>query len=299
MEAEIRANFARRARGDCNSAGLAEYRAGVETSVADGLARLTACMSGKCTIAESEFLACFDKERFEKQFKACEPSYKGVANVQLLREEFAKSIVKYKRKFCNENYGTFGDDEICRFTFGFGATQSSIQKTQQYQIGDAFICNQSRFGVIFDTNKIGVMMAKKDLDVAILRGVGTLLNMGAAGIGLFKDAKCSAAGNGGKVDGWGKLSIGLSTVGIVADGFGPGLEIFMNAKMLEAMEEALDMQRGFCFVIKGDERVPIMPEEYRRAEDEKEEFFVIKWTGDWVDQAINLENEEQLEKYKR
>ena len=249
----IVATFKRNAKSDCSNFVIAEMKE-TKTALSNILVDLKACMKPKCKSRSMEFLGCFDEDNLEKKLKNCEKVFANANDKNMLKEMFKDSLKDYKKKYCDEIYGTMKDDGECYLTIGFGPSFKDIKSKKEFKIGDNVFCSEEEFNAKLGESKHQKLRYAKEIAL-------TGIDMVKGAANMVMDIK---AGNTNAID---LTSQGLNTL-VGSQHLGGAIE---GVIMLKDGDFSYS---GYCYVMKGT-----TVKELFGASDEY--YYKLRWGEDW------------------
>ncbi len=261
----IVATFKRNAKSDCSNFTIADMKES-QTALSNIVAELKACMKPKCKSRSMEFLGCFDEDNLEKKLKNCEKVFANVDDKESLKGMFKDSLKEYKKKFCNDIYGTLKDDGECYLTIGFGPSFKDIKKKKEFKIGDNVFCSEEEFDIKLGESKHQKLRYAKEIALT-----GIDIAKGIANMAM--DIKSGSA-NALEI-----TSQGLNTL-VGSQHLGGAIE---GAMMMKYGDFSYS---GYCYVIKGT-----TVKELFGASDEY--YYKLRWGEDWNSVMSSKEETEE------
>ena len=268
LENDIVATFKRNAKFDCSNFAVADIK-NTQVSLSNIIADLKVCMQPKCKSKGNEFVGCFDEDNFEKKFKTCEKVYSKAKDVDTLKSMFKKDMALYKKKYCDEIYGTIKADGECYLQIGFGPSRKVIQKVKEFKVGDTIICSESSFGVALKESKAQKIRATKEI---VLAGFGLVENVtGFAGqlMGSMQEDKTT-----------GKLKYAGDGVDLANDIIAGTSAVTNNSHLVGAIGSVIALKEGdfkyngYCYVLNGN-----AAKELFGATDDF--YYKLRWDESW------------------
>ena len=262
LENEIIGNYKRTAKQHCSSYAINNIKGNYITTE---VAELTECMKKKCNSKQGAFINCFDKEKYEQKLKTCGNTYKDSNNKDLVLEIFDNSMMQYKTKYCNENFGTLKNGE-CYITIGIGPSLKVIRAQKELKIGDVFICSEEFFNTNMGHSKILALQQKRDIALYALDLTKTVNNV------AHTIAFTAVTGGSGAV-------AATEVVSELVSGT-TGSEHFQDAVVAMSMKkekkQELSKYNGACYIMKNGTNKLI-------AEMSNEFYYTLKWTSSWLE----------------
>ncbi len=261
LENDIISTFKRNAKSDCSNIAINDVK-NSSVSLSNVLAELKICMRPKCKSKFNEFVGCFDEDNFEKKFKACEKVYSKAQDIDLLKSMFKDDFAVYKKKYCDEIYGTIKSDGECYLTIGFGPSFKTIQKTQEFKVGDTVRCSENSFGVALEESKAQKLVHIKEI---VLTGLNFLKNATAFAGTIAGATEQNSEGKLESSMGAGEILTGsLGTLGTLTGAIGGVI----------ALKEGDFKYSGYCYVIKGT----TVKELFGASDDF---YYKLRWDENW------------------
>jgi|GEM_PF-5263053 len=270
-EADVLADFGRRAANDCTGFVFAENAASAPKTQSEALASLTVCMKKACkSRGGGDFEICFDDDALAAKFKECKDSYANYNDPEALKLAFRRQIGTYKAYFCSESWGVMRDGE-CFVRIGIGTTPQNVKGVREFRVGENIICSQEAFGARVENAgyEIMRMTAKKDIITGSMRLVGSAASAAGSIVGT------SSAGTGEKTA-LDKISTTLAVTNAVTGLAGDSLGIYINSTILGAPRPEF---KGICFAVKTDGQAkPIFHED-------PDVFYQLRYSLDWEERG--------------
>ncbi|MCR5506595.1 MAG: hypothetical protein K6F04_01965 [bacterium] len=303
--------YKRNAKSDCSSFVISDLK-NTKTALSNILAELTVCMQPKCRSKSREFLGCFDEDNFEKKLKTCEKVYSEASDVELLKSMFKDNMLVYKKKYCDEIYGTMKSDNECYLTIGIGPSFKTIKKTKEFKVGDSVICSENEFGTSLGESKFQKTRYVKDI---VLTGVDILArgtSIAATVVGSKSettsdkpeyvengefvknpDGTKTFKGNGeytAVYKGTGKTQSSMNAIDVMNLAT-DGLNGLVGSQHLGGAIEGVMMlkdgdfsYKGYCYVIKGS----TVKELFEASDDY---YYKLRWGEDWNSSMYSTESQ--------
>ena len=292
LKDDIITSYRRIAKSDCTSYTM-QTMGDENSSISNVLAELITCMQPKCRANRvNEFVGCFDKDNMEEKLKLCENVYSNVKDKDLLFKMFDESIITYKTKYCDENFGTMRDGE-CYIKIGLGTSIKDIKKVNEFKIGDTIICSENNFGVELGESKHAKIRKTRDIVVASIGAVGAIVdtasNIVSSKTDIIDKTSVSLIGSSGDRTFVQQQATGNLTSGNVVGNSILGVTGVISAVMpaLPAIiEEDIDTSyTGYCYAIKGNQKVELFG-----ATDDYS--YQLRWAPDWAGRGTYIGEEE-------
>lgn len=264
LEKDIVATYKRNAKFDCSNFVISDIK-NTQVSLSNILANLTTCMRKKCKSKSEEFVGCFDEDNFEKKFELCKNTYENASDKELLKSMFKDSVKDYKKKYCEEIFGTIESDGECYLNIGFGPSFKDIKKKKKFKVGDEIICSEKEFGTTAGSSKVVKMQAVKEITL-----------FGADALGAVLNSTSSLVGNDWSEKGFGlgTLDATTETLNLAAGALGSSHLGGMLMGVETLKDKDAGAYTGYCYVIKGD-----IVKELFEASDEY--YYKLRWGDDW------------------
>jgi len=273
-EADVLADFGRRAANDCTGLALSENAASAPQTQSEALASLTVCMKKACKPrGGGDFEICFDDDALAAKFKECKDSYANYNDPEALKLAFRRQIGTYKAYFCSESWGVMRDGE-CFVRIGIGTTPQNVKGVREFRVGENIICSQEAFGARVENAgyEIMRMTAKKDIITGSMRLVGSA----ASAAGSIVDTSSAGTGADGEKTALDKINTGLAITNAVTGLAGDSLGIYFNSMILGAPRPEF---KGICFAVKTDGQAkPIFHED-------PDVFYQLRYSLDWEERG--------------
>ena len=259
LETEFIDNYKRTAKQHCSSYTINNIKGNYTTTE---LADLTECMQKKCNSKQGAFINCFDKEKYEQKLQSCNSTYKNSNDKNLVLEMFENSMMQYKTKYCNENFGILKNGN-CYITIGIGPSLKVITAKKEFKIGDKFVCSEEFFNTDIGHSKILNLEQGRDIALYALdltKGINNAAHTIARGV---------------KTDNSGIASMeGINEIIGTATGSGHFQDAVVAMAMKKEKKEELSKYKGACYIIKNNQTKLI-------TEMSNEFYYTLKWTASW------------------
>ncbi|MBP3615682.1 MAG: hypothetical protein J6J27_02095 [Alphaproteobacteria bacterium] len=290
--------YKRNAKSDCSSFAISDIK-NTNVSITNILSNLISCMKPKCKSKSNEFVGCFDEDNFEKKFEVCKSTYTGVSDIALLKSMFKNNLNEYKKKYCDEIYGTIKSDGECYLNIGIGASFKTISKIKEFKVGDHVSCSESDFGTKLSENKSQKIRHIKEIVLTGLDFVQKGLSIASKiasgkkeGHGKEAEKKYLTDENGNKTNQFMEVYKGsgelISTrdwndnLEIGLEGFNAlaGSQHLAGAIIgIDALNNQDFSYSGYCYVIKGDTVKELFP-----ASDDY--YYKLRWGENWTSSSF-------------